>query len=69
MKTTTLALLLSLSFAGCAVAPTSGVERLGDGVMRSRTAAQAELFCRTTGDPTRLLTAPDAPDGVVFRCD
>ena len=34
-----------------------------------RTAAQAELFCRTTGDPTRLLTAPDAPDGVVFRCD
>lgn len=56
------------TLAGCAVPAPTGVARLGDGVMQARNAEEAESFCRTTGDPTRLLDLP-ARQGVRFRCD
>lgn len=63
--------LLSLpTLSGCALPAPTGVTRLGDGVLQARSAEEAETFCRTTGDPIRLLDVPGAPPQVVrFRCD
>lgn len=63
--------LLSLpTLSGCAMPAPTGVTRLGDGVLQARSPEEAERFCRTTGDPIRLLELPGAPPDVVrFRCD
>lgn len=63
-------LLLLLTLFGCAMPAPTGVTRLGDGVLQARSPEEAERFCRTTGDPIRLLELPGAPPDVVrFRCD
>lgn len=63
-------LLSLLMLSGCALPAPTGVTRLGDGVLQARSAEEAETFCRTTGDPIRLLDVPGAPPRVVrFRCD
>ncbi|MGJ7546646.1 hypothetical protein [Variovorax sp. LT1R16] len=65
-----LPLLSLVMLTGCAVPPSSGVTRLGDGVLQARSPEEAERFCRTTGDPIRLIDRPAAPPGIVrFRCD
>ena len=56
-----------MALAGC-MAPTTGIVRLGDGVMRAETVRQAEAFCRTDGSPTRLLEQPAGAAAVLFRC-
>lgn len=63
--------LLSLAvLAGCALPASTGVTRLGDGVLQARSPEEAETFCRTTGDPIRLLEVPGTPPQTVrFRCD
>lgn len=57
-----------MALAGC-MAPTTGIVRLNDGVMRAETVRQAEAFCRTDGSPTRLLEQPAGAAAVLFRCD
>lgn len=73
MKSPAVLLLPFLSLtmlAGCALPAPTGVTRLGDGVLQARSPEEAETFCRTTGDPFRLLDEPGAPPQVVrFRCD
>lgn len=65
-----LPLLSLVMLTGCAVPASSGVTRLGDGVLQARSPEEAERFCRTTGDPIRLLDLPGPPPEVVrFRCD
>lgn len=65
------AVAATLALAACALPPATGVLRLSDGVMKAATVQQAEAYCRTSGDPTRLLTPADArsDSGVLFRCD
>jgi hypothetical protein len=45
---------------------------LGDGVLKSPTAAEAEAYCRNFGAPMRVLdtNGPGTPEGeVTYRCD
>lgn len=45
---------------------------LGDGVLKSPTAAEAEAYCRNFGAPMRFLNTkgPGTPEGeVTYRCD
>lgn len=45
---------------------------LGDGVLKSPTAQEAEAYCRNFGAPMRFLVfkGPGVPAGeVTFRCD
>lgn len=73
MKSSAVLLLPVLSLlmlAGCALPASTGVIRLGDGVLQAQSPEEAETFCRTTGDPIRLLELPGTPaHGVRFRCD
>jgi len=65
-----LPVLSLLVLAGCVLPASTGVIRLGDGVLQARSPEEAETFCRTTGDPIRLLELPGtAPQTVRFRCD
>jgi hypothetical protein len=70
MKIFALVLTSLLSLSGCAMPAPTGVTRLGDGVLQAHSPEEAERFCRTTGDPIRLLELPGAAPGTVrFRCD
>lgn len=65
-----LSFLSLAALAGCAVPVPPGVTRFGDGVLQAGSPEEAERFCRTTGDPTRLLDpAGTPPPAVRFRCD
>lgn len=58
--------------AGCASRSAPRVTFLGDGVLKSPTAAEAEAYCRNFGAPMRFLDTkgPGTPQGeVTYRCD
>jgi hypothetical protein len=60
--------LAAAVLTGCST-PQTGVVRLGDGVMKAATVQEAETFCRTSGDPTRIVRQSKDEPGVLFRCD
>lgn len=66
------ALILAGVVAGCATRPAPRVTMLGDGVLKSPSAQEAEAYCRNFGAPMRFLDfkGPGVPAGeVTFRCD
>ncbi len=66
------AVMLAGAVAGCASRPAPRVTMLGDGVLKSPTAQEAEAYCRNFGAPMRFLDfkGPGVPAGeVTFRCD
>ncbi|MEJ8810976.1 hypothetical protein WKW77_07830 [Variovorax ureilyticus] len=66
------AAILVGAVAGCASRPAPRVAMLGDGVLKSPTAQEAEAYCRNFGAPMRFLDfkGPGVPAGeVTFRCD
>ena len=66
------AVMLAGVTAGCASRPAPRVTMLGDGVLKSPTAQEAEAYCRNFGAPMRFLNfnGPGVPAGeVTFRCD
>jgi hypothetical protein len=65
-------LVLTALVAGCASRSAPGVTFLGDGVLKSPSAKEAEAYCRNFGAPMRFLNTegPGDPVGeVTYRCD